>query len=140
MAAETDPFQKNVLNGRQNGLKIVCNSVYGFCGVRPSKGLLSCKPVAAVTTLKGRSFIDAAKKFVEDHYKAHVLYGDTDSIMILWPRKEDASVLTIPEAFALGEEASKLVTELLRSGSALNVTRPALEEARTAVTLANEKV
>lgn len=62
MAAETDVFQKNVLNGRQNGLKIVCNSVYGFCGTRPSKGLLSCKPVAAVTTLKGRAFIDAAKK------------------------------------------------------------------------------
>lgn len=69
MAAETDAFKKAVLNGRQNGLKIVCNSVYGFCGVSASKGLLPCKPVAAVTTLKGRSFIDAAKNYVEKTYE-----------------------------------------------------------------------
>lgn len=60
--------------------------------------------------------------------------------MILWPTKDDGTWLSIPEAFAFGEEASKKVTEVLRSGIALDVTRPLLVEAQTAVTLANEKV
>lgn len=77
MAAATG-FDKFVLNGRQNALKIVCNSVYGFCGVSADKGLLPCKPVAAVTTLKGRLFIDSAKNHVEFNWPgSKVLYGDS---------------------------------------------------------------
>lgn len=78
MAEATDPLQKAVLNGRQNGIKVACNSVYGFCGVAADRGLLPCKPVAAVTTLKGRAFIEAAKSYVEGHYAgSRVIYGDT---------------------------------------------------------------
>ena len=78
MAKEDDPTVSAILNGRQNGIKVACNSVYGFCGVAANRGLLPCKPVAAVTTLKGRLFIDAAKDYVEKHYEgSRVVYGDS---------------------------------------------------------------
>lgn len=78
MAAATDPLQAAVLNGRQLGIKVACNSVYGFCGVAADRGMLPCKPVAAVTTLKGRAFIEVAKNYVEQHFLgARVIYGDT---------------------------------------------------------------
>ena len=136
MAAAPDEFERSVQNGRQLALKLSCNSVYGFFGVHPRRGLMSCKPVAAVTTLKGRAFIEASKAYVEAHYKeASVLYGDTDSIMIKW-----ASGTSICEAYTLAEEASKSITDLLRQGLVPGASRPILETASSAVTLANEKV
>ena len=108
-----DPQQKAVLNGRQNGIKVACNSVYGFCGVSEDRGLLPCKPVAAVTTLKGRAFIEAAKNYVERHYiGSKVIYGDTDSVMIFWGKDVDVN-----EAALRGEEAAEAITGLLRAGS-----------------------
>lgn len=134
-------FEKFVLNGRQNALKIVCNSVYGFCGVSLSKGLLPCKPVAAVTTLKGRAFIDAAQTYVETTWPgSKVLYGDTDSIMVLWPLKPDGTSLSIAEAYALGDTASAGVTQVLQSGSIAGLGLSVMAESRFAVKLANEKV
>lgn len=146
----TDPFQKFVLNGRQNALKVVCNSVYGFTGVSLDKGLLPCKPVAAVTTLKGRAFIEAAKNYVEKEYNAKVLYGDTDSIMVLWA-KQNGIALSIENAYALGDKVSQEITNVLRSskggifGEDLETfgskcISPKASEARMAIRLANEKV
>jgi DNA polymerase elongation subunit (family B) len=136
MAAATNEFEKSVQNGRQLALKVSCNSVYGFFGVAPKRGLMSCKPVAAVTTLKGRAFIEASKTYVEATYEgSSVLYGDTDSIMIKW-----GPGISIPKAYSLAEEASAAITELLRSGRIKEASRPLLETASAAVTLANEKV
>ena len=138
MNNSTDQFEKFVLNGRQNALKVVCNSVYGFTGVSVEKGLLPCKPVAAVTTLKGRAFIEQAKNYVEKTWQgSKVLYGDTDSIMVLWPPE---SKISIPDAYALGEKASGEVTTLLRSGSDGVLGTGNLLDNRMAVRLANEKV
>lgn len=76
MAGVTDPLQLAVLNGRQLGIKTANNSVYGFCGVSADRGMLPCKPVAAVTTLKGRAFIEAARSYVEMTYAgSRVVYG-----------------------------------------------------------------
>lgn len=81
MAAASDEFERSVQNGRQLALKVSCNSVYGFTGTNPKRGLLSCKPVAAVTTLRGRAFIEAAKNYVEKTYAcSKVLYGDTGKL------------------------------------------------------------
>jgi len=130
----SNEFDRSVQNGRQLALKMSCNSVYGFFGCNPQKGLMSCKPVAAVTTLKGRSFIEAAKSYVESNYaNTSVIYGDTDSIMINWGHG-----ISVPRAYQLAEEASRLITEHLRSGT--SATKPLLASAATAVTLANEKV
>jgi DNA polymerase delta subunit 1 len=110
MEALEDPFLYEVYNKRQMALKVVCNSVYGFTGVDVEKGMLSCKPVAAATTLIGRRLIGLTKDFVEANYKgAFVAYGDTDSVMIHW------GVDTLEEAFHLGEDAAKKVTQYLRS-------------------------
>ena len=136
MARATDDFERSVQNGRQLALKVSCNSVYGFFGVSMKKGLMSCKPVAAVTTLKGRAFIEASKNYVEKSYAgSDVLYGDTDSIMIKWGPQT-----SISEAYALAEEASAEITELLRSGTVAEASRPMLSSATCAITLANEKV
>lgn len=142
MNQTTDKFEKFVLNGRQNALKVVCNSVYGFTGVSAAKGLLPCKPVAAVTTLKGRSFIEAAKDYVESKWNANVLYGDTDSIMVLWKfgTLHPEKAVTIEEAFQLGEQASKEITEFLQQKVGGTFGVGGTLESRTAVRLANEKV
>jgi len=140
MALSTDSFEQNVQNGRQLALKISCNSVYGFFGVSAHKALMSCKPVAAVTTLKGRAFIEASKTFVETTYPgSKVVYGDTDSVMILWKTLDNNSV-SIPKSYALAEEASAAITDLLRAGLVHGATKPLLDTAQSAVTLANEKV
>jgi hypothetical protein len=112
-AAKAHALDTSVQNGRQLGIKITMNSVYGFTGVSADKGLLPCKPVAAVTTLKGRAFIGVAKDFAESTYEgARVIYGDTDSIMIYWGRD-----ISIEEAYALGGQAATAITALLRSGT-----------------------
>jgi len=112
-----DPVQKAILNARQNGIKIACNSVYGFCGVSADRGILPCKPVAAVTTLKGRAFIETAKDYVENNYKgSRIIYGDTDSVMIFWGK--DVEVSTAAE---WGIEAAKSITKLIRSGTVKDI-------------------
>jgi DNA polymerase elongation subunit (family B) len=109
MEKTDDLFLKEILNKRQAALKVVCNSVYGFTGVDVNKGLLSCKPIAAVTTLIGRKLIGMSKAFVEKEFEgSRVVYGDTDSIMINW------NVESLEEAFLLGEDASKKTTSYLR--------------------------
>ena len=49
---ETDPFRKQVLNGRQLALKISANSVYGFTGA--TVGKLPCLQISASVTSFGR--------------------------------------------------------------------------------------
>lgn len=135
MAQAPDEYAKAIQNGRQLALKTSCNSVYGFFGVSPGKALCSFKPASAVTTKWGRNFLEHAKTYVEAHYTgSKVLYGDTDSIMISF----GPTVVDVVEAYKLADEASSAITELLRSGSI--GSKPSLESAACAVTLANEKV
>jgi len=154
MNESKDPAEKAVLNGRQNGLKVACNSCYGFCGVSKKRGLMPCKPVAAVTTLKGRLFIDFSKNFTEKTYPgSKVIYGDTDSVMVLWGKGT-----TVERANELGEEAANKITAELREGKITEIGgagslsasissstqewrgRKDLAEACSAVRLTNEKV
>ena len=154
MNESTDPAERAVLNGRQNGLKVACNSCYGFCGVSKKRGLMPCKPVAAVTTLKGRLFIDFSKNFTEKTYPgSKVIYGDTDSVMVLWGKGT-----TVERANELGEEAAFKITKELREGKVSAIGgagslsasiedshvewrgRKDLAEACSAVRLTNEKV
>jgi DNA polymerase elongation subunit (family B) len=112
LAQATDPALKAVLKGRELGLKLCANSAYGFMGVSAKKGMLPCKPVAAVTTLKGRDMIEATRRYVEAHFApARVVYGDTDSVMIHWGKG-----VSLQQAFALGERAAEEVTAQMRSG------------------------
>jgi len=79
LKAATDPFKKEVLNGRQLALKISANAVYGFTGAQVGK--LPCMEISASTTAYGRKMIEDTKTEVEKRYPgADVIYGDTDSV------------------------------------------------------------
>ena len=60
LAAETDPFKKAVLNGRQLALKVSANSVYGLTGA--TVGKLPCLEIASSTTSYGRQMIEKTKR------------------------------------------------------------------------------
>jgi DNA polymerase delta subunit 1 len=110
LVAETDPFKKAVLNGRQLALKISANSVYGLTGA--TNGKLPCLEIASSTTSYGRQMIEKTKNEVEQRYciangyshDAHVIYGDTDSVMVKFGTKD------LAEAMKLGEDASQYVS------------------------------
>merc|ERR1711865_366836 len=110
MAAATDPLTKSVLNGRQLALKISANSVYGFTGA--TVGVLPCLEISSSVTAFVRTMIDETKRQVEAKYTiangyehdAHVIYGDTDSVMCKFGCK------TVAEAMALGKEAADMVS------------------------------
>uniref|UniRef100_A0A672G6Q5 DNA polymerase delta catalytic subunit n=1 Tax=Salarias fasciatus TaxID=181472 RepID=A0A672G6Q5_SALFA len=53
---ETDPFKKQVLDGRQLALKISANSVYGFTGAQVGK--LPCLEISQVGTSPWREMFD----------------------------------------------------------------------------------
>eukprot|EP00040_Diaphanoeca_grandis_P024087 m.132040 g.132040 ORF g.132040 m.132040 type:complete len:1070 (+) comp29583_c0_seq1:139-3348(+) len=111
LKAETDPFKRAVLDGRQLALKISANSVYGFTGA--TVGRLPCLQISASTTAFGREMIEHTKQMVETTYSitngyshdAQVIYGDTDSVMI----KFGCSDMT--EVMKRSEEAAALVTK-----------------------------
>lgn len=138
MKNATTENDRMIQNARQNGIKTSMNSVYGFCGTAADRGILSCRPVAAVVTLKGRVFIETTRQFVHDTYEgSRVIYGDTDSVMIKWKQGT-----TVEHAFELGEDAASKVTALLRSAESgiggASITSNT--DACSAVRLTNEKV
>ena len=98
-----DPGAANMYDKRQNEIKIICNSVYGI--MTASGGRLTRMELGESVTSQGRLMIMTAKGIAEGlltkmaHEKAgsedfRVIYGDTDSIFILFPKwiqsKEDA--------------------------------------------------
>lgn len=112
MATEKDPVKKIVLNERQNSLKVLANSVYGFCGVSPKSGyaLLPCQPVSRSVTAMGRTLIAATIYHTLAHSNANglglrVIYGDTDSVMIL------TKLNSLQDAENLGSELSERITD-----------------------------
>uniref|UniRef100_A0A665UYF6 DNA polymerase n=1 Tax=Echeneis naucrates TaxID=173247 RepID=A0A665UYF6_ECHNA len=107
---ETDPFKKQVLDGRQLALKISANSVYGFTGAQVGK--LPCLEISQSVTGFGRQMIEQTKQLVESKYTissgyqgdAKVIYGDTDSVMV------KLGVSTVREAMEIGKEAAEWVS------------------------------
>uniref|UniRef100_A0A8C5GVQ9 DNA polymerase n=1 Tax=Gouania willdenowi TaxID=441366 RepID=A0A8C5GVQ9_GOUWI len=107
---ETDPFKKQVLDGRQLALKISANSVYGFTGAQVGK--LPCLEISQSVTGFGRQMIETTKQLVESKYKiangyqadAKVIYGDTDSVMV------KLGVATVKESMEIGREAAEYVS------------------------------
>ncbi|KAL0993510.1 hypothetical protein UPYG_G00108950 [Umbra pygmaea] len=107
---ETDPFKKQVLDGRQLALKISANSVYGFTGAQVGK--LPCLEISQSVTGFGRQMIEQTKQLVETKYTisngyqadAKVIYGDTDSVMV------KLGVDTVSKAMEVGREAAEYVS------------------------------
>lgn len=111
MEAAEDPFLKAVYNGRQLALKISANSVYGFTGA--TIGALPCLEISSSVTAFGRQMIEHTKRLVMEKYTrsngypadADVIYGDTDSVMVLF------GVDDTLKAMELGREAAAYVSE-----------------------------
>jgi DNA polymerase elongation subunit (family B) len=91
-------FQKAVLDGLQNAYKVTANSLYGQIGARTSPIYL--KDIAACTTATGRKMILMARDFLEKHYDAIVIYGDTDSLFVIFPNKSIEATIDIPHEVA----------------------------------------
>lgn len=79
---DPDSFAYQLLDCRQQVLKITANSVYGSLGAKGGKRLLM--PAAAAITSIGRDMIEHVKNYVEG-IGFEVIYGDTDSNIIRLP-------------------------------------------------------
>lgn len=106
LKTEKDPGMRAVLDGRQLALKVSSNSVYGFTGALV--GPLPALEISAGTTSFGREMIEASKKEAESTFpRAKVVYGDTDSIMVLLQTKD------VAEALKTGKRMAVHITEKL---------------------------
>lgn len=109
MKSVTDSAELDVLDAKQLAYKVTMNSIYGLFGVHESKAMLACHPIAQTVTFYGRKFIECTKRYLEEHYQANIVYGDTDSVFAIFPNA------TRENGFGIMDEASSRVTEYLNS-------------------------
>lgn len=89
-----DPFIKELYNKTQLAYKVSMNSVYGFLAAQK----LTCKPIAESVTSIGRTMIDKTKSYIEENYKkSRVIYGDTDSVFVIFYTKSLNDYLKVNE-------------------------------------------
>jgi DNA polymerase delta subunit 1 len=106
---KSDPMH-GLLDGRQLAYKISANSVYGFTGA--NKGMYPLKLIAEVTTCVGRQMIGRTKEIMETEFNAQVIYGDTDSVMCIFPQVTENRTERelLHEAFEIGQRACAMAT------------------------------
>lgn len=103
---QSHKMMASVLNGKQLAIKVSMNSIYGAFG--SSNFSIPCKPISSTVTYNGRKMIEHSKTCAESWYdgsvqcggvKAHVIYGDTDSIYTRFtiPGQENMSKETVME-------------------------------------------
>jgi len=74
-------IEKAILDARQLALKVVCNSCYGFTGIRKN-ARYACLEIAIAVTGWGREYIGKSMNVIRNDFKdfgSQVVYGDTDS-------------------------------------------------------------
>ncbi|SNX87111.1 related to POL1 - DNA-directed DNA polymerase alpha, 180 KD subunit [Melanopsichium pennsylvanicum] len=99
------PSQLMQWNIKQLALKLTANSMYGCLGFENSR--FYARPLAALTTFKGREILTATKELAESML-LDVIYGDTDSVMI------NTNATEYREALRIGTEFKKSVNERYR--------------------------
>jgi DNA polymerase delta subunit 1 len=93
MKSDPDPAHKRMYDSRQLQLKIIANSVYGVLSA--SGGWFVRMEIGESVTAWGRSMIMQAMNIAKSvPFNADVIYGDTDSIMMVFP-----DCATVPDAF-----------------------------------------
>ncbi|EPQ31291.1 uncharacterized protein PFL1_01476 [Pseudozyma flocculosa PF-1] len=99
------PSQLLQWNIKQLALKLTANSMYGCLGFENSR--FYARPLAALTTFKGREILTATKELAESML-LDVIYGDTDSVMI------NTNATEYRDAIKIGHEFRKAVNERYR--------------------------
>lgn len=111
MANAKDAFMKSVYNSKQLAFKVSMNSIYGFCAAF----MLPCQAISACVTTIGRNMIDQTKSLVEEWYpKSEVIYGDTDSVMVIFHTGDKTGQAMLEESFRLGEEAAERISKTFK--------------------------
>ncbi len=86
MTCPKDSFQYRLLNATQLAMKIIANSAYGFTAA--PTGPRPMAPVAVCVTYMGRQNLKFTKNALEQR-GCKVIYGDTDSCMMIPPTSMD---------------------------------------------------
>jgi len=101
MKAAEDELTRSVYDGMQGAIKVLMNSLYGFCGAKTAS--LPCVYISASVTSFGRQKLEEAAAFASERFGAHLVYGDTDSIFVTLPTDSNA------EAFAISERIEEAI-------------------------------
>ena len=120
LKVEKDDMKRKVLDCEQLAYKVTANSIYGQLGARTSA--IYKMELAACTTSIGRERIYDAKEGVIEWWKKEgyddepeVVYGDTDSIFVKFPRRKHSNeeLLTGKEAVKHSIECGKLAGDYI---------------------------
>lgn len=113
MKGEKDPFLYSLLDSKQKAQKVTMNSMYGFAGT-VNHGMLPKVEIAAAVTYTGRMMIEQTQQFVQDKYNCTVVYGDTDSVMVIFPKHKDFTDRTekLEYCFKMGTIAAKELSDI----------------------------
>eukprot|EP00775_Hariotina_reticulata_P012068 gene12067-12209_t len=103
--SKADKVLQRCLNARQFGLKMIANVSYGYTSASFS-GRMPFAELADAIVQSGRVTLENAIRLVEGHpsWRAHVVYGDTDSLFIAVPGRSRA------EGHRIGSEIAAAVT------------------------------
>jgi DNA polymerase delta subunit 1 len=111
-----DSVPYKIANGRQLGLKVCANSIYGFTGA--SVGFLPEKRIAESVTKYGRGLTLKTQDLIENHpvwggeHGVKCVYGDTDSVFCHLPRSlcdGKTPEETVKRAEEIGKEMGEYV-------------------------------
>lgn len=103
-----DEFLKAVYNSLQLAFKVVANSLYGQTGAKTSP--VYKLEIAETTTFIGRSRLKFAMTVVKQDMDAKVIYGDTDSIFVIFKMpKYETEHETLMSCIAEGKKAEALI-------------------------------
>jgi len=113
MKSEKDPFAYSLLDWKQKAQKVTMNSIYGFTGT-VNNGMLPLVEIAAAVTSTGRDMIRRTKEYAEKVHGCNVIYGDTDSVMVIFPEHEKITDLRekMVYCFDMGKKVSKEISDM----------------------------
>ena len=99
-----DPLVAQVQDARQLSLKVVANSIYGFCGV--AAGVMPLPHISETVTYLGRFLISMCAVAIPRRVPGcRLTYGDTDSVIVVSPTCD------VDEGWRLGLEAERYLNE-----------------------------